>query len=83
MRAEVAPEPWGRYRPYSSSSRSQISLIVGYEGTACHNVVNGTLPTMATVAIVGKVPLTTLWHAVPSYPTMSEIWLRLLEEYGV
>jgi dihydrolipoamide dehydrogenase len=37
----------------------------------------------ATVAIVGKVPLSTLWHAVPSYPTMSEIWLRLLEEYGV
>jgi dihydrolipoamide dehydrogenase len=37
----------------------------------------------ATVAIVGKVPLKTLWHAVPSYPTMSEIWLRLLEEYGV
>ncbi|NYG08015.1 dihydrolipoamide dehydrogenase [Phycicoccus badiiscoriae] len=37
----------------------------------------------ATVAVVGKVPLTTLWHAVPSYPTMSEIWLRLLEEYGV
>ncbi len=37
----------------------------------------------ATVAIVGKVPLTTLWHAVPSYPTMSEIWLRLLEEYGL
>ncbi|HEV7195324.1 MAG TPA: NAD(P)/FAD-dependent oxidoreductase [Pedococcus sp.] len=37
----------------------------------------------ATVAIVGRVPLTTLWHAVPSYPTMSEIWLRVLEEYGV
>jgi dihydrolipoamide dehydrogenase len=37
----------------------------------------------ATIAIVGKVPLTTLWHAVPSYPTMSEIWLRLLEEYGI
>jgi pyruvate/2-oxoglutarate dehydrogenase complex dihydrolipoamide dehydrogenase (E3) component len=37
----------------------------------------------ATVAIAGKVPLTTLWHAVPSYPTMSEIWLRLLEEYGL
>lgn len=37
----------------------------------------------ATVAIVGEVPLTTLWHAVPSYPTMSEIWLRLLEEYGL
>jgi hypothetical protein len=27
------------------------------------------------------VPLHRLWHAVPSYPTMSEIWLRLLETY--
>ena len=24
---------------------------------------------------------TMLWHAVPSYPTVSEIWLRLLETY--
>lgn len=33
----------------------------------------------ATVAVVGKVPMETLWHAVPSYPTVSEVWLRLLE----
>jgi pyruvate/2-oxoglutarate dehydrogenase complex dihydrolipoamide dehydrogenase (E3) component len=33
----------------------------------------------ASVAILGKVPLETLWHAVPSYPTASEVWLRLLE----
>jgi pyruvate/2-oxoglutarate dehydrogenase complex dihydrolipoamide dehydrogenase (E3) component len=33
----------------------------------------------ATIAIVAKVPLETIWHAVPSYPTVSEIWLRLLE----
>lgn len=33
----------------------------------------------ATTAIVGNVGLATLWHAVPSYPTASEIWLRLLE----
>jgi dihydrolipoamide dehydrogenase len=33
----------------------------------------------ATVAIIGKVTLADLWHAVPSYPTPSEIWLRLLE----
>ena len=33
----------------------------------------------ATTAIVGKVSLEALWHAVPSYPTVSEIWLRLLE----
>jgi len=37
----------------------------------------------ATVAIVGEVPLTRLWHAVPSYPTISEVWLRLLEAYGL
>lgn len=36
----------------------------------------------ATIAVVGEVPLARLWHAVPSYPTMSEIWLRLLEAYG-
>jgi dihydrolipoamide dehydrogenase len=33
----------------------------------------------ATVAILAKVPVSLLWHAVPSYPTISEIWLRLLE----
>jgi pyruvate/2-oxoglutarate dehydrogenase complex dihydrolipoamide dehydrogenase (E3) component len=36
----------------------------------------------ATTAIVGEVPIDRLWHAVPAYPTMSEIWLRLLETYG-
>jgi dihydrolipoamide dehydrogenase len=36
----------------------------------------------ATVAVAGEVPLSRLWHAVPSYPTMSELWLRLLETYG-
>jgi pyruvate/2-oxoglutarate dehydrogenase complex dihydrolipoamide dehydrogenase (E3) component len=35
----------------------------------------------ATVAVVGEVPLARLWHAVPSYPTLSEVWLRLLETY--
>ncbi|MER7756178.1 NAD(P)/FAD-dependent oxidoreductase [Kitasatospora sp. NPDC097643] len=33
----------------------------------------------ATVAVVGEVPIDRLWHAVPAYPTMSEVWLRLLE----
>ncbi len=36
----------------------------------------------ATVAMIGKVPIAALWHAVPSYPTASEIWLRLLETLG-
>ncbi len=36
----------------------------------------------ATIAVVGEVPIKRLWHAVPSYPTMSEVWLRLLETFG-
>jgi pyruvate/2-oxoglutarate dehydrogenase complex dihydrolipoamide dehydrogenase (E3) component len=37
----------------------------------------------ATIAIVGGLTLDQLWHAVPSFPTVSEIWLRLLETYGL
>ncbi|WP_427173564.1 dihydrolipoyl dehydrogenase family protein [Arthrobacter sp. 92] len=37
----------------------------------------------ATIGVVGEVPLDRLWHAVPSYPTISEVWLRLLEAYGL
>ena len=33
----------------------------------------------ATTAVVGEVRMKRLWHAVPSYPTTSEVWLRLLE----
>jgi pyruvate/2-oxoglutarate dehydrogenase complex dihydrolipoamide dehydrogenase (E3) component len=37
----------------------------------------------ATVAIAGAVTLDELWHAVPSFPTLSEVWLDLLQEYGL
>ncbi len=36
----------------------------------------------ATIAVVGQVPIDRLWHAVPAYPTLSEVWLRFLETYG-
>jgi len=35
----------------------------------------------ATIAVVGEVPIARLWHAVPAYPTINEVWLRLLETY--
>ena len=35
----------------------------------------------ATVAIVGQIPIDRLWHAVPSFPTVSEVWIQLLENY--
>jgi dihydrolipoamide dehydrogenase len=37
----------------------------------------------ATIAVVCEVPLERLAHAIPAFPTRSEIWLRLLEAYGV
>jgi pyruvate/2-oxoglutarate dehydrogenase complex dihydrolipoamide dehydrogenase (E3) component len=35
----------------------------------------------ATVAVAGQVPISRLWHAVPCFPSISEVWLRLLEAY--
>jgi pyruvate/2-oxoglutarate dehydrogenase complex dihydrolipoamide dehydrogenase (E3) component len=70
----------------------------GYEGTAAivvdteREVVVGAtfvgpevaeMLHSATIAVVGQVPLSRLWHAVPAYPTVSEVWLRLLEGYGL
>jgi dihydrolipoamide dehydrogenase len=37
----------------------------------------------ATIAIAGEVSLDDLWHAVPAFPTRSEIWLKLLEAAGL
>jgi dihydrolipoamide dehydrogenase len=36
----------------------------------------------ATVAVVGRVPLADLWHAVPAFPTVAEVWLHALEAAG-
>ena len=51
-------------------------VLVGatFVGTGSAELVHS-----ATVAIIGSVTLADLWHAVPSYPTVSEVWLRLLE----
>ncbi|MER5869349.1 NAD(P)/FAD-dependent oxidoreductase [Streptomyces sp. NPDC002044] len=35
----------------------------------------------ATIAVAAEVPIDRLWHAVPAFPTISEVWLRLLETY--
>lgn len=82
--------------PIQSASGAGI-LADGYDGRA-RLVVDAELGTVigatfvgqdvaellhaATIAIVGEVPVTRLWHAVPAFPTMSEVWLRLLEDLG-
>jgi dihydrolipoamide dehydrogenase len=37
----------------------------------------------ATIAVVAAVSLEDLWHAVPAFPTRSEVWLKLLQAYGL
>jgi pyruvate/2-oxoglutarate dehydrogenase complex dihydrolipoamide dehydrogenase (E3) component len=56
------------------------SVVVGatFVGEDVDNLLHS-----ATIAVVGEVPLSRLWHAVPSYPTISEVWLRLLEAAGL
>jgi pyruvate/2-oxoglutarate dehydrogenase complex dihydrolipoamide dehydrogenase (E3) component len=55
-------------------------VIVGatFTGPGVQELVQG-----ATIAITAEVTLDTLWHAVPAFPTVSEVWLRLLETYGL
>jgi dihydrolipoamide dehydrogenase len=55
------------------------AVIVGatFTGPAVQELLHS-----ATVAIVGEVPLDVLSHAVPSFPTVSEVWLHLLQSYG-
>jgi pyruvate/2-oxoglutarate dehydrogenase complex dihydrolipoamide dehydrogenase (E3) component len=37
----------------------------------------------ATIAVVAQVPIDDLWHAIPAFPTRSEVWLNLLQAYGL
>ncbi|PWR05547.1 pyridine nucleotide-disulfide oxidoreductase [Micromonospora acroterricola] len=57
--------------------RREVVLGVTFVGPEVGELLHA-----ATIAVVGEVPLDRLWHAVPAYPTVSEIWLRLLEAYG-
>jgi dihydrolipoamide dehydrogenase len=37
----------------------------------------------ATIAVVNELTVDQLWPAIPSFPTRSEVWLRMLEAYGL
>jgi dihydrolipoamide dehydrogenase len=58
----------------------QRRVVVGatFTGTGLQELLHS-----ATVAIAGAVPVDVLSHAVPSFPTVSEVWLHLLEAYGL
>ncbi|MGK5627120.1 dihydrolipoyl dehydrogenase family protein [Streptomyces sp. URMC 123] len=71
---------------YADDYRGRARMVVDLDrevpvGVAFVGPGVGELLHAATVAVVGEVPLDRLWHAVPAYPTVSEVWLRLLETY--
>jgi dihydrolipoamide dehydrogenase len=66
---------WGTGRLVIDRSRG---VIVGatFTGPEVQELLHS-----ATVAVAGEVPIDRLRHAVPSFPTLSEIMLHLLEAY--
>ncbi|MEU3275802.1 dihydrolipoyl dehydrogenase family protein [Streptomyces antibioticus] len=71
---------------YGEGYKGRARMIVDLDGEILRGVTFvgpglGELIHSATIAVVGQIPIARLWHAVPSYPTLSEVWLRLLEAY--
>jgi dihydrolipoamide dehydrogenase len=71
---------------YADGYRGRARMVVDVEDEILRGVTFvgpgvGELIHSATIAVAGQVPVSRLWHAVPSYPTLSEVWLRLLEAY--
>ncbi|MDH2426090.1 NAD(P)/FAD-dependent oxidoreductase [Sphaerisporangium sp. TRM90804] len=56
----------------------RVLLGVTFAGPGIVDLLHG-----ATIAVTAEIPLDRLWHAVAPFPTVSEIWLRILEEYGL
>ncbi|MFJ2017730.1 dihydrolipoyl dehydrogenase family protein [Streptomyces nodosus] len=71
---------------YADGYRGRARMVVDLDSETLLGVTFvgpgvGELIHSASVAVAGEVPIDRLWHAVPSFPTISEVWLRLLEAY--
>ncbi|MFD8388264.1 dihydrolipoyl dehydrogenase family protein [Streptomyces sp. NPDC059680] len=71
---------------YGDGYKGRARMVVDLEDEILRGVTFvgpgvGELIHSATIAVAGRVPVSRLWHAVPSYPTLSEVWLRLLEAF--
>lgn len=74
--SSLARDDFGGHAKIVVDKASGTLLGATFAGTEVGELVHA-----ATVAVVGELTLDTLWHAVPSYPTVSEVWLRLVEEH--
>ena len=67
---------------YSGRARMVVDLDHGYlVGVTFVGAGVSELLHSATIAVAGRIPIDRLWHAVPCFPTITEVWLRLLEAY--
>lgn len=67
---------------YTGQARILVDLDHGYlVGATFVGPGISELLHSATIAVAARVPVDRLWHAVPCFPTISEVWLRLLEAY--
>lgn len=69
---------------YADGYKGRARMVVDLEEEILRGVTFvgpgvGELIHSASIAVAGQVPISRLWHAVPSFPTISEVWLRLLE----
>jgi dihydrolipoamide dehydrogenase len=73
---------------YGRKARGTSRLLIDRErrivvGATITGAEVGEMLHAATIAVVAEVPLDRLRHAVPCFPTRSEVWLKLLEQAGV
>ncbi|MEU0038366.1 NAD(P)/FAD-dependent oxidoreductase [Streptomyces sp. NPDC006333] len=71
---------------YAEGYRGQARMLIDLDRGTVAGVTFagpgvGELLHSASIAVAGEVPIDRLWHAVPAFPTLSEIWLRLLETH--
>jgi dihydrolipoamide dehydrogenase len=65
---------------YTGRARMVVDLDHGYLlGVSFVGPGVAELLHSATIAVAARVPIDRLWHAVPCFPTISEVWLRLME----
>ncbi len=83
--ADIAATPGASFVGRGAPSKGRLvidterDLIVGatFTGPEIADLLHA-----ATVAVVGEVPLERLVHAIPAFPTRTEVWLRLLDQWA-
>ena len=74
----ISPDYAGQAQLVLDTARDDVVVGATFVGPDAAEMLHA-----ATVAVVGELPLSRLWHAVPSYPTVSEVWLRFAETAGL